>query len=58
MIPKFILLAMRGQPLPIHGDGSNVRSYLYCKDVAEAFEVILHRGALGHVYFIGTKKER
>ncbi|KAK9153190.1 hypothetical protein Sjap_000670 [Stephania japonica] len=58
LIPKFILLAMRGKPLPIHGDGSNVRSYLYCEDVAEAFEVILHRGEVGHVYNIGTKKER
>ena len=58
MIPKFILLAMKGQPLPIHGDGSNVRSYLYCEDVAEAFEVILHRGEVGHVYNIGTLKER
>ncbi|KAJ8617237.1 hypothetical protein MRB53_013423 [Persea americana] len=58
LIPKLILLAMRGQPLPIHGDGSNVRSYLYCEDVAEAFEMILHHGALGHVYNIGTKKER
>ncbi|PQM42493.1 trifunctional UDP-glucose 4 6-dehydratase/UDP-4-keto-6-deoxy-D-glucose 3 5-epimerase/UDP-4-keto-L-rhamnose-reductase RHM1-like [Prunus yedoensis var. nudiflora] len=58
MIPKFILLAMKGKPLPIHGDGSNVRSYLYCEDVAEAFEVILHKGEVGHVYNIGTKKER
>lgn len=58
LIPKFILLAMRGKPLPIHGDGSNVRSYLYCEDVSEAFEVILHRGEVGHVYNIGTKKER
>ncbi|CAL9099559.1 unnamed protein product [Musa textilis] len=58
LIPKFILLAMRGLQLPIHGDGSNVRSYLYCEDVAEAFEVVLHRGEVGHVYNIGTKKER
>ncbi|RRT41921.1 hypothetical protein B296_00028378 [Ensete ventricosum] len=58
LIPKFILLAMRGHPLPIHGDGSNVRSYLYCEDVAEAFEVVLHRGEVGHVYNIGTTKER
>ncbi|XP_078431259.1 rhamnose biosynthesis 1 isoform X2 [Wolffia australiana] len=58
LIPKFILLAMRGSPLPIHGDGCNVRSYLYCEDVAEAFEVVLHRGEVGHVYNIGTKKER
>lgn len=58
LIPKFMLLAMRGQRLPIHGDGTNVRSYLYCEDVAEAFEVVLHRGEVGHVYNIGTKKER
>eukprot|EP00249_Psilotum_nudum_P019667 c27365_g1_i3 orf=150-2180(+) len=58
LIPKFILLAMKGKPLPIHGDGSNVRSYLFCEDVAEAFEVILHKGEVGHVYNIGTKKER
>ncbi|KAF6175062.1 hypothetical protein GIB67_038975 [Kingdonia uniflora] len=58
LIPKFILLAMSGQALPIHGDGSNVRSYLYCEDVAEAFECVLHKGEVGHVYNIGTKKER
>ncbi|TXG66648.1 hypothetical protein EZV62_007923 [Acer yangbiense] len=58
LIPKFILLTMRGLALPIHRDGSNVRSYLYCEDVAEAFEVILHKGEVGHVYNIGTKKER
>lgn len=58
LIPKFILLAMKGKPLPIHGDGSNVRSYLYCEDVAEAFDTILHKGEVGHVYNIGTKKER
>ncbi|KAI3889740.1 hypothetical protein MKX03_007762 [Papaver bracteatum] len=58
LIPKFLLLAMKGLPLPIHGDGSNVRSYLYCEDVAEAFDVVLHKGAIGHVYNVGTKKER
>ncbi|KAG9159261.1 hypothetical protein Leryth_025084 [Lithospermum erythrorhizon] len=58
LIPKFILLAMQGKDLPIHGDGSNVRSYLYCEDVAEAFEVILHKGEVGHVYNVGTKRER
>ncbi|KAE8678412.1 Trifunctional UDP-glucose 4,6-dehydratase/UDP-4-keto-6-deoxy-D-glucose 3,5-epimerase/UDP-4-keto-L-rhamnose-reductase RHM1 [Hibiscus syriacus] len=58
LIPKFILLAMKGKILLIHGDGLNVRSYLYCEDVAEVFEVILHRGEVGHVYNIGTMKER
>ncbi|PNY17688.1 rhamnose synthase, partial [Trifolium pratense] len=58
LVPKFILLAMKGEKLPIHGDGSNVRSYLHCGDVAEAFDVILHKGVIGQVYNIGTQKER
>ncbi|CAI9787685.1 unnamed protein product [Fraxinus pennsylvanica] len=58
LIPKFILLAMKGKHLAIHGDGSNIRSYLYCEDVAEAFDIILHRGEVGHVYNIGTDEER
>ncbi|KAG8386740.1 hypothetical protein BUALT_Bualt03G0180500 [Buddleja alternifolia] len=57
-IPKFILLAMKGKPLPIHGDGLNVRSYLYCDDVAEAFDIILHKGVVGHVYNVGTNEEK
>jgi UDP-glucose 4,6-dehydratase len=58
LIPKFMLLAMKGKNLSIHGNGSNVRSYLYCEDVAEAFEIILHKGEVGHVYNTGTKEER
>ncbi|MED6176571.1 Rhm1p [Stylosanthes scabra] len=58
LIPKFMLLAMKGDTLPIYGDGSNIRSFLYAEDVAEAFEIILHKGLVGHVYNIGTKKER
>ncbi|GAB4849301.1 RHAMNOSE BIOSYNTHESIS 2 [Ancistrocladus abbreviatus] len=58
LIPKFILLAMRGEPLPVHGDGSNLRSFLYCEDVAEAFDCILHEGDDGEVYNIGAKEER
>ena len=58
MIPKFTLRAMRGEDLPVHGDGLAVRSYLYVEDVAEAFLVILARGQIGEIYNIGTKKER
>lgn len=57
-IPKFTLLASRGDDLPIHGDGGSTRSYLYVEDVAEAFDVVLHRGCIGEVYNIGTQKER
>lgn len=58
MIPKFIIRASRGADLPIHGDGDAVRSYLYVEDVARAFDAVLHRGATGEVYNIGTERER
>ena len=58
MIPKFTLLASRGQELPIHGDGMARRSYLYVEDVAKAFDCVLHKGETGETYNIGTQKER
>lgn len=42
-VPKFTLLASRGERLPVHGDGSATRSHLYVADVAEAFDIILHK---------------
>ncbi|CAI9099893.1 OLC1v1036778C1 [Oldenlandia corymbosa var. corymbosa] len=58
LIATFLLLAMKRENFPIHGDGSNVWSYLYCEDVAEAFEIILDKGEVGHVYNIGTSKDK
>lgn len=58
MIPKFALLASKNMPLPIHGDGLAMRSYLHVYDVAAAFELILFKGVPGEVYNIGTQKER
>ncbi len=58
LVPKMALLALRGAPLPIHGAGDAVRSYLYVADVAEAFEVILRRGVDGETYNIGSDTER
>ena len=58
LVPKFTLLAARGSPLPVHGDGGATRSYLFVEDVAAAYDVILHRGSVGEVYNIGTQKER
>ncbi len=34
----------------IHGDGSNKRNYVYAEDVARAFDLILHKGAIGNIY--------
>lgn len=42
-VPKFALLASRGEELPVHGDGGATRSYLLVADVAEAFDLILHK---------------
>ncbi|KAL4855842.1 Trifunctional UDP-glucose 4 [Chlorella vulgaris] len=47
LIPKLILLASRGERLPVHGDGRARRAYLYVDDVAEAFDLILHKGGQG-----------
>lgn len=58
MIPKFALLASKNLPLPIHGDGMSMRSYLFVQDVAAAFELILLKGCVGEVYNIGTQQER
>lgn len=58
LIPKFTLLAARGKELPVHGDGSSVRSYLYVEDVAEAFDCVLHKGVTGEIYNVGTERER
>jgi UDP-glucose 4,6-dehydratase len=58
MIPKFTLRALRGQDLPIHGDGLALRSYLYVEDVADAYITVLLKGKVGETYNIGTQKER
>mmetsp|Transcript_16266 Transcript_16266/g.23923 ORF Transcript_16266/g.23923 Transcript_16266/m.23923 type:complete len:378 (+) Transcript_16266:226-1359(+) len=57
LIPKFTNQLMKDMPLTIHGDGSNTRNFLFVKDVANAFDVILHKGSPGHVYNIGGDNE-
>ena len=57
LVPKFVLLACLGRKLPVHGDGSALRSYLYVSDAAAAFDIILHKGAVGEVYNLGTVSE-
>lgn len=54
IIPKFINLIMRGRKCCLHGRGQSQRSFLHAFDVAEAFDVIMCKGAIGAVYNIGT----
>jgi dTDP-glucose 4,6-dehydratase len=58
LIPLVILNACEGQPLPVYGDGSNVRDWLYVDDHARALELILRRGQTGQTYNVGGRNER
>lgn len=58
LIPVVILNALAGKPIPIYGDGSNVRDWLYVEDHAEALLLVLQKGALGRCYNIGGENER
>ncbi|WP_417210712.1 dTDP-glucose 4,6-dehydratase [Antarctobacter sp.] len=58
LIPVVILNALAGKPLPIYGDGSNVRDWLYVEDHAEALLQVITRGTVGRSYAIGGENER
>ena len=58
LIPLIILNALQGKPLPVYGDGSNVRDWLYVEDHAKALMLILDRGQPGRTYNVGGRNER
>jgi dTDP-glucose 4,6-dehydratase len=58
LIPLMILNARKGSPLPIYGDGQNVRDWLYVEDHCEAIAVVLDRGRVGETYNIGGRNEK
>jgi dTDP-glucose 4,6-dehydratase len=58
LIPLIILNALEEKPLPVYGDGSNVRDWLYVEDHARALHLILSRGRLGEKYNVGGRNER
>lgn len=57
IIAKFASLLDRGRSLIIHGDGTHTRRYLFAGDAADAFDTILHRGATGEIYNVGSRDE-
>jgi dTDP-glucose 4,6-dehydratase len=58
LIPVVILNALAGKDLPIYGDGSNVRDWLYVEDHADALLTVLQKGELNRSYNIGGENER
>jgi len=57
LIPVAILNALAGRPVPIYGQGENVRDWLYVEDHAEALLTVLEKGAVGRSYNIGGENE-
>jgi dTDP-glucose 4,6-dehydratase len=57
LIPLMTLNAIEGKPLPVYGDGLNVRDWLYVEDHCEAIELVLNRGVVGQTYNIGGNCE-
>ena len=58
LIPLIILNALAGKPLPVYGDGSNIRDWLYVEDHARALVMVLEKGRFGEKYNIGGRNER
>jgi dTDP-glucose 4,6-dehydratase len=58
LVPLVILNATQGKPLPVYGDGKNVRDWLYVRDHCAALRLVLERGRPGEVYNIGGNAER
>ncbi|MDX2021835.1 MAG: dTDP-glucose 4,6-dehydratase [Deltaproteobacteria bacterium] len=58
LIPLMILNAFEGKPLPVYGDGMQVRDWIHVEDHAAAIDLVLTRGTTGHVYNIGAENDR
>lgn len=58
LIPLMITNALADKPLPVYGDGLNVRDWLYVEDHCKAIDLIIHKGRVGEVYNVGGHNER
>lgn len=57
LIPLMIINALHDKPLPVYGDGLNVRDWLYVEDHCRAIDLIIHQGTVGEVYNVGGHNE-
>lgn len=58
LIPLIIKNILEGKSLPVYGDGSNVRDWLYVEDHCKAIDAVIHRGRAGEVYNVGGHNEK
>lgn len=58
LIPLFILNAAQNKPVPVYGDGLNVRDWIYVEDHNAALDAVMHKGTPGEVYNVGASSER
>ena len=58
LIPHMIIKGLAGEPLPVYGDGQNVRDWLFVEDHAKALTLVLERGQVGETYNVGGRNER
>lgn len=58
LIPFFISQLLKGEKVPVYGDGLNVRDWLYVYDHCSAIDTVLHKGKIGEVYNIGGHNEK
>lgn len=58
LIPFFISQLLKGEKVPVYGDGLNVRDWLYVYDHCDAIDTVLHKGKIGEVYNIGGHNEK
>jgi dTDP-glucose 4,6-dehydratase len=58
LIPLIVIRALAGEPLPVYGDGSNVRDWLFVEDHARALRAVFERGVPGETYNVGGNSER
>ncbi len=57
-IPRALTSTMQGKPIPIYGDGKQVRDWIFVQDNCAAIDLVLHRGNVGEVYNICAKNEK
>ncbi|MEW6601501.1 MAG: dTDP-glucose 4,6-dehydratase [Nitrospirota bacterium] len=58
LIPLVILNALNRKPIPVYGDGMNIRDWIYVRDHCRAVDAVFHKGAAGGIYNIGSRNEQ